>query len=214
MILSDGQGMSELRAVCEHIDSKVRLVIGVGVINQALAHAFPKAGFVSVPDENASVLWKSTEAAVSGDLPPSPSSQGPKVFLSHAVHDEDRLFPTIHTLREQFGTQVFVCADSVPMGSPWRASIADHLKRCDLFVLVASKASLSSVYCAFEMGMAIALKKDIRIVTLDGVSPPAFVSDIQAIDIERLVARKPWLDESDGLLDAMLEATQTWDRKA
>ena len=208
VILSDGQGMDQLRSAFSHWDSNEQLVIGVGLSNEALARPFAGAGFVSVPDTNATILWKATEAAVSGDVPQRTSSTSPKVFLSHAVVDEDRLYPIVDSMRTQFDTQVFVCSDSVPTGSLWRASITDHLERCDLFVLVASEASVSSVYCAFEIGMASALKKPIRIITLDGVAPPAFVSDIQATDVERMMTRKPWLDADDALLEAFLEASQ------
>jgi hypothetical protein len=62
------------------------------------------------------------------------------------------------------------------------------------------------VYCAFEVGVAMALKKPIRIISLDGSSPPSFLQDVQAFDLQRLLIRKPWLTPVDGLLEAFLDA--------
>ena len=85
-------------------------------------------------------------------------------------------------------------------------AIVDHLRRCDLFLVIASHAAGSSLFCAFEAGMAVALNKPVRLVLLDDAALPAYVSGLQAVDVPRLMKRKPWLDACDAVLDACLTA--------
>ena len=133
------------------------------------------------------------------------SASRPRIFVSHAVADEARLFPVLQALREQYGLELFVCADSIPSGHEWQQVIRAQLTQCDLFLIVSSKATVSSVYCAFETGMATALEKPVRVIHLEGDATLPYLSHVQASEIPRLLARKPWLTEDEALLDAVLD---------
>ena len=108
--------------------------------------------------------------------------------------------------RRTFGLDIFVCADSVPAGGIWREHIDTQLRASDIFVFAASAASVASMYCAYEVGIATALHKVIRVIRLDDAPLPAYMSERQAIDLFRLRQRKPWLDEAASILDALIEA--------
>ena len=99
-------------------------------------------------------------------------------------------------------------ADSIDPGTDWQAVIRRELRSRDLFLFISSKASKGSAFCAFEAGVATALDKPIRIVSLDGGSPPTHLQKIQAMDVKRLRMRKPWLRPTEAVYEACLMAIQ------
>ena len=206
IVLSDGQNSEGLCRQVDQIQASSILVIGVGLPNPLLARPFTDAAFTHVPDDSPAILWKAIETAVEGKRLEALVGKPPKVFLSHAVADEGRLFPAIDDLRRTFGLDIFVCADSVPAGGVWREHIDTQLRSSDVFVFAASAASVASLYCAYEVGLATALDKVIRVIRLDNASMPAYMSERQAIDLSRLRQRKPWLDDAASILDALIEA--------
>jgi len=161
----------------------------------------------SGPDET---LWARVETSVMGETAKVAGvAERPSIFVSHGVVDEPRIFPILETLREQYGLTLFVCADSINPGTDWQREIVEQLQRCDLFLALNSAATSRSVFCAYEAGMAAGLNKKTRVVSLDNSELPLHLRGIQAVDVPRLLARKPWLTESDGLLDACLWAVAT-----
>ena len=173
----------------------------------ALRWAFPAHSCVTVKDDNPTALWTNVVAAVRADATAVPLQPGlrPRVFVSHAVADEGRLFPVLTTLREQYGLELFVCADSIPAGEAWQEEIRRQVSQCDLFLLVSSDAVMHSTYCAFEVGMATALDKRIGVVCLEDEVTPAYLTHLQGLSIPRLLIRKPWLLPNEALLDALLD---------
>jgi len=126
--------------------------------------------------------------------------------MSHAIADEPTLGPVVEQLRRFLNADIFFCADSIRSGSSWQEIIRQELRHKELFLFIASQASLRSQFCAFEAGFAMGMNKNIRILSLDGSAPPGFFQDIQAADCLRLAARKPWLTPQEALLDALLQA--------
>jgi len=206
VILTDGIGIDAIKANLDRVHVEEIFVIGVGIDEAALSWAFENARFAKVPAEPHTVLWAAAQRQIEGEDPWAGPTVRPKVFLSHGVADEGLIFPALAALREQYGVDPFVCADSIQPGTNWRGEILDHLRRCDVFLLLCSKAVSSSVYCAYEAGMAAGLGKEIRVISIDGGAVPVHLADAQAIDIPRLRDRKPWLTQGDALLDAMLAA--------
>jgi hypothetical protein len=208
VVLSDGHGHGPLQASLDRVSYDDILAINVGLPAGGLQAAFPEARTVSIAEQTAAKpLWVAVENAVKhGGFDPTPIHGLPSVFLSHAVADEPVLLPVISALRDHFGVSVFSCADSIDSGTAWKAEVEEQLRRAETVLFISSEAANRSVFCAFEIGMALARNKDLRIVTLAGSLPPSYIQDIQANDVERLLRRKPWLGPTDGLMEACLHA--------
>lgn len=131
-----------------------------------------------------------------------------KMFISHAVADETLLLPMANSLRELTEMDVFMCFDSIEKGEKWRRQIESALRDCELFVMIVSKSSIQSTYCAFETGSAISLGKPICLISIDGSLPPAYISQIHCIDLMREIAAKPWLDIQSALMLQLLAYTE------
>lgn len=209
VVFSDGQDVGVTRRIIADVSAQHVMVCGVGVTAASIQWAFPGVSVRELEDRTLGGLWQAAQAAVSG-FPASVAAASavsrPSVFLSHAVADESHLERLIGTLRDGFGVDLFVCADSIPPGAVWHERIAAELEQRDVFLLVVSRASSSSTFCAFEVGVAVAMGKPIRLVSIDGSRPPAFVQHLQAADVPRLIRAKPWLDVESALLEACLSS--------
>jgi len=179
------------------------LALAIGLPAHLAAAALPGVPVLELPDEPLDALWAAAVAAISAPWPPAAAAAGPlpAVFLSHAVADEPLLELALLALRAG-GRAVFSCADSIPPGSDWAAALRARLADAPLFVQVVSDASLRSTFCAWEAGAAAALGKQIRAVLLPGAALPAWLQGVQAEDVARRQARRPWL----GLREAVAEA--------
>ena len=204
-IVTDGIQLDSVLAHMDRIHTDELHVIGIGIEQEVLSWSFTDAHFHVVPAHPFSTLWTHVQDAVEhGESQPMITANRPRVFLSHAVTDEARIFPTLNILREQYGITPFICADSIAPGADWQATIEANLRDTDLLIVLASERVTQSVYCAYEVGLAKGLGKEIRIVNLDGSQLPPYLTQKQAIDVPRLLTRKPWLTESDALLHAIL----------
>jgi hypothetical protein len=85
-------------------------------------------------------------------------------------------------------------------------AILAALYRAERFVWVGSEASLRSTFCAFEIGWARSRGIPARAVSLDGSLPPPFFADVQAVDLPRRRAARPWLSDDEALVEALLDA--------
>jgi hypothetical protein len=208
VVLTDGTDLEWIQAALPRIVSDRRRVIGLGVDPGCLGSAFD--GFEALrldPEGSHDALWARAQAA--GDAPaPAPAPSRPaSVFLCHAVADEPALQSAVNYLRRSTGAEVFLCADSIPAGGVWAATILEALRARERFVFAISAASAASTFCAFEVGYALALGLPIGLVGLDGTPPPAFAQHLQAADVPRLLRRRPWLTPPEALIEALLAAT-------
>lgn len=170
------------------------------------ARGLPLEGYVRV-DAVAEQTpgWERLLRAARADAPAMPPREAAPIFLSHAVADEPTLTPVLDDLR-RWGLDVFACGDSIAAGTDWEERIVGALRERPSFVLAVSAASVRSVWCAFEAGMARALGKRIALVTLDGTPPPSFVQRHHAFDLARELRARPWLTPRDALASALLTA--------
>ncbi|MEZ4318098.1 MAG: TIR domain-containing protein [Myxococcota bacterium] len=204
IVLTDGTDLDVLQAELVRVRARERRVIVVDAPVECVASGF--AGFHvhrAAPDDPLH-LWRAVLAALEGEE--VRARPVPRAFLSHAVADEPVLQPVVDYLRRWAGAELFLCADSIGAGDAWRTTIDQALRDCEVFVLVGSAASFASTYCAYEVGMATALGKPCRMVILDGALPPPFIAHVQAIDLMRHRNRRPWLGDTDALIDGLLDA--------
>lgn len=206
VVLFDGTDAAALRESLEYVRAEVRMVICVSVSAEVAFWALGIADIRRV-EEGELGLFRGVESAVMGARAcHEVFGPVPKVFLSHAVADEGILVDVVRSLRLDFGLEVFSCGDSIDAGTRWQPEIERHIRACDRFVLICSKSSRTSVYCAFEVGLASALDKPIRLVSIDGQSPFLPVAQMQCVDVPRQMTRKPWLTRSEAILEAILGA--------
>jgi hypothetical protein len=183
------------------------VVIALGCDPEVVQWAFDGALCVGVSGEETGQIWAEVErvvGSVTGDLQFGRDVARPRVFLSHAVADEDRLLPLVEGLRRNYRLDIFLCADSIRYGEDWKETIRTEIDRSDLFLFVNSAAARKSTFCAFEAGMALALGRPTSLLNLDGAELPLFLQDLQASDVVRLRANRPWLSPSDAILEATL----------
>ena len=112
--------------------------------------------------------------------------------------------PICEYLEKDLELDLFFCASSIPIGSRWNQEIMAALERCEQFVFMMTKHSVKSHFCSFEIGAALAQKKNVAVVAADEVSAPAFLQDIQHIDVARLQRQKPWLERADIVTEQLI----------
>ncbi|PCJ21500.1 MAG: hypothetical protein COB02_02590 [Candidatus Cloacimonadota bacterium] len=128
-----------------------------------------------------------------------------KVFLSHSVQDENSIHFVVEYLRKFLDVDIFLCGDSLQEGSLWFDEIESNLKGREHFILLNSAFVKSSVFCAFEAGMAKAFNKKISIISLDGSTPSAYFQHLHMFDIPRLQLQKPWLTHKEVLIETFFK---------
>ncbi len=204
IVLTTGIGIVHIKANLARVDARETLVIGVGVSGEVLEWALEGAQYTTIPSAPDTLLWRAAQDAVDGVRPWSDPQSRPRLFLSHGVADEGILFPAVEALRALYGLSIFLCADSITPGSKWQSEIQENLQACDLFVLVNSDSVQRSTYCAFEVGYASALGTPMRVMSLDETAVPAYLSDIQAPSVPRLLERHPWLNRREAIFECLL----------
>lgn len=210
VVLSDGTDAEGLARALERVRAARTVVLSIGV--PPTAACLRAHEHVVLADEDALGLARRASTCVAqlrrGASAPAATQPHaaalPRMFVSHAVLDEPSLAPAIEHLRAFYDAQVFLCADTLRPGDDWRRSIDAALREAELFVLVLSKASLKSTYCAFETGQARALGKRIAVVVFEPVPIPRYVEHLAALDLERLMLRKPWLDVTEALVESLV----------
>lgn len=208
VVLTDGTDLDHLRPALARLQATETRVLVVGADVALLGGAFRGARLTAVPEaDHPAVLWTALLRAL--DAPEAPALPPVRrLFLSHATADEARLQPAVAALRD-LGLEVFVCGDSIPAGSRWWDEIRAALQACDRFLLLLSAASRDSGWCAFEAGAAVAWDKPVQLISLDGTLPPSYLAHLHMLDLPRARRLRPWLDEEDALIEALVSPLPT-----
>ncbi len=206
VVISDGTDLEGLLERAETVRATERVAIALDLDAGLLGGAFPGWTVLSVHSDDLS-LYAAVTGALS-DLGRARSSaiEVERAFVSHAVADEGELAPALAYLRRHFGADLFVCGDSLRAGSEWHREITAELEARPVFLLVVSRASRASTFCAYEAGYAVARQKRLALVSLDGQPPPAHVQHLHVVDVERRLAARPWLDRTAALVESLLAA--------
>ena len=211
VVISEGTDLECVVPMASRVSAPQRIAFAVNVDARVLAHAFPDWPVQAVEGDHSIELWQQIRSACTS------GAESPKVtraklrsaFVSHAVSDEALIQLPIEYLRRFYQADIFACADSIASGASWHEQILGNLQERDVFVLLASEALLTSTFCAFETGHAMALGKPVALISLDGSPPPVFVQHLQTVDLERQQRLKPWLDREEALLEALLQVLST-----
>jgi hypothetical protein len=202
-VISDGIDWDEICTQIRRVEAEHWVVFSIyrdsTILISALNNQIPEVSCegrnILDPDfmftEISTQLHKSSNTIDTSALPT-------KVFLSHAVGDEDVLHRTIQKLKS-FPVQFFICSSSITVGNNWYEEIVTSLEASDLFLFIHTPNSHRSTFCAFECGIARTLEKKIRILSLSSPPLPAYLQHIQAVDITRLKTEQPWLTNDECL---------------
>lgn len=215
VVITEGSDLESIRPQIARVSAAAKTIVAVNIDEQMLAHAFPGWPIQAIQGENSIELWRQIHALCKERFDASPAQpiELQSAFVSHAVADEPLMLEPVEYLRNFYNADIFVCADSITTGSAWHDQVLSQLAERDLFVLLVSRSSLESTFCAFEAGNAMALRKPILLVSLDGSPPPLFAQHLQMIDLERTSRLKPWLSREELLLEALLQALAGGERK-
>ncbi len=211
VLLTEGTDLEFLSVLDARISANERYVFALNVDPGLIGSVFVNAKIVPIVGETME-LWQQIRTVCRQEFDQNIESTEhlaatklKRVFLSHAVKDESILRPAVDYLRRFYEADIFLCADSIASGTNWQAEIVGNLQERESFLYLLSKNSLDSTFCAFEIGFASALEKNIAIISLDGSLPPVFAQHIQMNDVQRLRQRQPWLETDEALLEILLQ---------
>ena len=132
-----------------------------------------------------------------------------RIFVSHAVSDEATLLPVLGYLENLYSIEFFICS-RIPSQANWYNEIEHHLRASDIVWAFLSSGFSSSTFCAFEIGMSRALKKDIQLFSLDGGLPPAYIQHQQMYSLTRIQSHFPWLSDTEALIQSCTRALNSF----
>jgi hypothetical protein len=105
------------------------------------------------------------------------------VFISYADKDKQRVIPVLDPLRNIQDVKMFFAEESISPGAEISKTIADAIRRCDLFLLFYSISAMQSNYVQQEIGLAKANNKLIIPILLDGTKPNAMLLGVNYVDL-------------------------------
>ncbi|WP_162344136.1 TIR domain-containing protein [Cyclobacterium salsum] len=109
------------------------------------------------------------------------------IFLSYSRNDISTVLQ-IQTLFREQGVQVWIDKESIYAGENWPKAIGEGIAKQNIFMLLWSEHAAKSHFVEFEWNTALALKKKIFPVLLDGSPLPPSLQAIQAIEYDLLSA--------------------------
>src|SRR5215213_7658942 len=149
-----------------------------------------------------------TEAPQQPATEPDPAG-GLDAFVSYSRRDQPFVVELKEAL-ERRGRNVWIDADDIPPGAPWRRELGTGIEAADAFVFVISPDSVASPECAEELTRATELGKRLVPVLYRDVRPlPDALASVQYIDIEKSAG----LERSVEQLDAAIETDHDWVRE-
>lgn len=116
----------------------------------------------------------------------------PYVFVSYAHADEKRVLPLLAAMGKM-GFRIWYDY-GIGSGKEWADVIADHLKRCSVFMFLASVNSVKSENCLDEISLAKDTRKPSLMVFLDGDAALPSGADMRTARFQRvfLFQRDGW----------------------
>ena len=79
----------------------------------------------------------------------------------------------------EFNIDSFLAHEDIDVSEEWQKEIFKHLKKSIIFICILSKNYFESSYCMQESGIAAIKDMTIISLSLDGTSPPGFISKYQ-----------------------------------
>ena len=107
-----------------------------------------------------------------------------KVFISHSVSDY-KVAKKLKCYMEEHWFSCFVAHKDISLTKKWKEEIIKALNSMEVFIILISQKCKESDYVNQEVGFALSRSVPIIPVKLDDNDPPGFISEIQAITLNR-----------------------------
>lgn len=202
-VLSDGIQLPLLKLLIEQIPHKTERWVHTDrqpVIPKDWINPHNQSHYHLPPDFDLNTLYPHKLESI------QPTLVTPRrIFISHAVSDEGSILPILSQLEGLFDLQFFICS-KIPSQANWYSEIEQHLRDCDIVWTFLSTAFSQSTFCAFEIGMTRALKKNLILFSIDGSTPPAYLQHLQMYSLPRVQSHYPWLSETETLIHLCTQA--------
>ena len=203
VLITDGTDIEYLNQELQRLRYTKLTILAIGVPIAIASRAFPNSDNHHQIQKQINSLWVECVAALTAKNHIEQAACT-SIFVSHSVQDEPLLLPIVQYLRKAFSLTIFMCTDSIYSGANWYQTIVDSLQQSQKVLAINSKDFSASTFCAYEMGMARALNKEVAIITLDDSTVPAYMQDLQSTYIERYHRNNPWLDRNDALVELFM----------
>lgn len=103
-----------------------------------------------------------------------------EIFISYSSKDSEIARGIRDNLSRFCGFSIFLAEISIGVGKKFTDEILENLKNTDVVIAVISDTFNKSAYANQEIGAALVLNKPILPLSIDGCTPPGFLSVIQA----------------------------------
>ena len=114
---------------------------------------------------------------------PIPSHPGERrVFLSHS-HRNREFATELQALLQHYGAQVFLDQDEIQVGDDLPQRIRAGVTRCDIFLLIWSAASASSIWVGREWDLAYRLRRRLIPYLIDRTPLPPGLDNLVFMDV-------------------------------
>jgi hypothetical protein len=100
-------------------------------------------------------------------------------FISYQTSNKD-IAGKLKNILTDYGIDSFLAHEDIDVSEEWQAEIIKYLEKTTIFFCILSKNYLESIYCMQESGVAAFRSMTIIPLTVDGTSPPGFISKYQA----------------------------------
>ena len=134
---------------------------------------------------------------------PASESAGPgglDAFVSYS-HRDQAFVVRLREALERRGRNIWIDADDIPAGAPWRRELGTGIEAADAFVFVISPDSVVSPECAEELKRATGLGKRLVPVLYRSAPVPEALAAVQYIDIEKEAAFERSVEQLDEAID-------------
>jgi len=204
IILSDGTDINFINEELRLIQSNSQKLLAINAPVSVVAKAFPTINNIHQITDDLRFMWTNCLQALQ-QVAVQKQDHYSSLFISHSVQDEHFLLPIIQYIRKHFDISIFLCTDSIKSGSNWYQTITDQLHNSEKIIAINSASFATSTFCAFEMGLARSLQKELSIINLDDTSLPAYIQDIQSQFANRYKRNKPWLTLQEAVSELLLQ---------
>ena len=104
-------------------------------------------------------------------------------FISYQTSDK-QIAGKMKDILSIYNIDSFLAHEDIDVSEEWREEILKYLKKSSIFICILSKNYLESSYCMQESGIAVIKNMTIISLSLDGTTPPGFISKYQSKKID------------------------------
>ena len=129
----------------------------------------------------------------------------PSAFISYS-RDDGSFAAELEKRLQSAGWSIWMDVHSLRAGDRWPRKLGDAITACETFVLIWSAHAAASNFVELEWTIAVAARRQICIVALDGQSLPATLTPYQALRTSEPDNAAEWLTGSFTAHDIPVEA--------